>query len=179
MLSLSEGRVGGQHPTLSTQVTIVIFWWTGRAILSPTKGNVLYLTELAITSCQHVKRIRSWNSWRILQHVLKAVRDHKKVRWRKPVGFLPGMRPAQNDKAQLTSMLLYLPTAAMALSLNLPTALTVMRGAASSSSAALQDTQICYKKIQLAKWVDRFLILLFLGYIRARASWDAVILNKW
>lgn len=73
----------------------------------------------------------------MLRQGLKAVRDHKKVKWRKPVGFLPGMRQTQNDKAQLISMLLSLPTAAMALSINLPTALTVMGGATSSSSAGL------------------------------------------
>lgn len=65
---------------------------------------------------------------------IEGVRDHKKVKWRKTVGFLPGMKQTQNDKAQLISMLPDLPTTAMA---NLPTALTVLRGTASSSSAGL------------------------------------------
>lgn len=68
---------------------------------------------------------------------IEGVRDHKKVKWRKTVGFLPGMKQTQNDKAQLISMLPDLPTTAMALSPNLPTALTVLRGTASSSSAGL------------------------------------------
>lgn len=52
MLSLTESKVGGQRPTLSTQVSIVIFWWAERTSPSSTKSNGLCLTELAIASCQ-------------------------------------------------------------------------------------------------------------------------------
>lgn len=56
--------------------------------------------------------------------------DHEKVRWRKMGGFLPRTGQTQKDKAQVISMVLYLPAAAMALSINLPIALTVTKRAA-------------------------------------------------
>lgn len=51
-------------------------------------------------------------------------------------GFLPGTGQTQKDKAQVISMVLYLPAAAMALSINLLIALTVTKRAAFFFSSA-------------------------------------------